>query len=500
MTRRPHRRWLAGFLLPALAAPAVAFEVRPSLTLSGLYSDNITLAPKGSEQDEYVGIVQPRIGISSAGTRYDFQLDYQLQAIFYGDQSDANEAFSIGRTSLRLDVVPETFTVTGNAEISQVVADPQGQVPLGNVPRAGNLQDQAIYRLTPEFRQDVFGNELLLQATFGQVRFGNNALATGNAVQFEDADFLELRNRFTSAERDRGLGWLLRHEYSEYDYTVVRFERQLADLALNWQFANGWAPFVAGGVESDFADPTQSKMDVGTWQAGVRFADGNSQYEVSLGERSFGSNLRILLERTLPGSPESRIRASYTENPTVVEQLAALQIPSDIVVPGPGESANLPPQLFAPGTGAAFIQRQGDLSLFYRRDRIGVNVTLFAQRNEFIPVPGSGNATAQENEQYGLSLGTTYQLGQRLGFFADLQFADRRFSDAVAPDPVTGSTDLNDTFVNARTGVNYSLGQQTRLSLSVATQRRYDVEPTAGGASFEFTENQVQVLLTRDFF
>jgi hypothetical protein len=478
---------LAG-LLAAGAAPGA--EIVPSLSLTGVYSDNVTIAPKGLEEEDFIGIVQPGIRINADGSRYEFVLDYQLQGIFYADQEDADEAYSIGQANLKLELLPERFTLTGDARISQIVVDPQARVPNSNLPVIGNRQDVAALRLVPEWQERILGNDLVIQGTVGEILFSDDAL--------QDVSFLELRNSYATPERDRGLSFRLRHEYQNYDYEVVEIKRQLAELALYLELGGGWAPFVAGGVESDFATPTDASMDVGTWQAGLRRNTERSRIELSFGERSFGSNLRVLLERTLGDDSGDFIRVSYAENPRTVEELAAVTVPPTAGGPppqtDPGLPPDLPPELFPPGTGDTFLQRRSEIAAGWSFNRLDIRFTLFDQDNDRITAGDSPDTLNQQNNQTGGTVVASYSLGQRFRVFGNLRIADRTFESA-------GVTTSADTLTTGRLGVSYDLGSRTTISGWVGTQRRTNVEDD-GAPDPEllgFEENQIALSVARTF-
>lgn len=478
---------VAGVLAAGVAAGA---EVIPTLSLTTIYSDNITLAPAGREQDDFIGIVQPGLRINAEGSRYQFALDYQLQGIFYADQADADEAYSIGQANLGLEVLPERFTLTGDARISQIVVDPQARVPNSNLPLVGNRQDVAALRLVPEWQERIFGNDLVLQATLGEILFSDDTL--------QDVSFLELRNSYATPERDRGVSFRLRHEYQNYDYDVIEIRRQLAELALYLELGGGWAPFVAGGVESDFANPTNATMDVGTWQAGLRRNTERSRIELSFGERSFGSNLRVLLERRLGDDSGDFIRVSYAENPRTVEELAAVTVPPTVdgapPQTDPGLPPDLPPELLPPGTGDTFLQRRSEIAAGWTFNRVDLRFSLFNQDNDRITAGNSPDALSQETRQVGGTVVASYSLGQRFRVFGNLRIADRTFESA-------GVTTSADTLTTGRLGVSYDLGSRTTLSGWVGTQRRTNVEAdfAPDPELLGFEENQIALSVARNF-
>src|SRR5450830_1196379 len=74
-------------LLTTQAAPVLAAEWRftPELTLRETYSDNITLAPSGSEQSGFVTEIAPGFTITGKGRRSQLRATYQARSINYSN-------------------------------------------------------------------------------------------------------------------------------------------------------------------------------------------------------------------------------------------------------------------------------------------------------------------------------------------------------------------------------------------------------------------------------
>ena len=87
-------------------AKALAGEwtFEPSVSVSETYSDNITLATSGSEQDDYVTQVNPSIKIEGKGKGLELDFDYTMQNIFYKnstrDDDIKNQLSASGKATL----------------------------------------------------------------------------------------------------------------------------------------------------------------------------------------------------------------------------------------------------------------------------------------------------------------------------------------------------------------------------------------------------------------
>jgi hypothetical protein len=479
-------------LLLAAAAPAQALDVVPRVTLGAIVTDNVRLSPKELEESDVIGLVQPGITIQSQGNRYDFYLDYALQAFFYADQEESDQTFSIGNTRLGVDILPETFRVTGVASIAQTIIAPDVPAPAGNLPIVANRQDQTIVQVTPEWRQRLGAAEGNFSFTAGRVMFGES--------QFEDIPFQEWRNTIDGPDRERGLTWALSHQYGAYDYTTIELKRQSVDLSLFSNLGSNFVPFVTVGVESDFADPTTATLDFFTWYAGLRYGTPSTTAEVAYGERSFGNNVRLSLRRQAADRPGNFIQASYTETPQTPANLASagqLPPPGTPIIPGqpppldPGFPTDQPPLILPPALAQSFLTKRGQVAVGRQMIRSRFRVTLFAEDLESVPFVGQPSQDAFGSSQTGVTGNYSYDIGSRVTFQAFLTITDQEFSQG---DTVTTAA----TVIFGRLGLDFQLGQKTKLSTWVGTNRWENVSGTSNQAGFE--QNSLGVFLTRSFF
>ncbi|MEZ5566610.1 MAG: hypothetical protein R3F24_14375 [Gammaproteobacteria bacterium] len=245
------RRLIVLIAASMLSQPALAVDIGGRVSVGAIYSDNVTLAPKGLEDGDTIFRADPSIFIASVGRRYDFRLDYTLEAFYYVDQPDSTSIFNQGDVNLDLGIIPEHLFLNTSASIAQVVVDPKQPFSNTNLPQINNRSDAVRYQFGPELRQDFLGTSLNIRYDVGRVNYDDETL--------QDGDFQVLNSDWTGPDKERGLTWAVHHEYLKYDYDISpSAERQLAELTLILQIGNGWAPFVSGGMESDVYDRTNA--------------------------------------------------------------------------------------------------------------------------------------------------------------------------------------------------------------------------------------------------
>lgn len=472
------------------ALPASAVEVIPTLTAGAFYTDNVLLAPPGQESDDLIGLVQPGVRITSAGQRHDFSLDYRLQALFYNEQSDSDTTFSLGRTQLGLQLLPERFILTGLASISQTIIDPQEVIPGNNLPITANRQDQVEMRVTPEWRQPIGDADLRLAYTRGVVSFESDA--------FRDVDFNEFNNSLVGPQRDRGLTWRVSHFYGGYDYQVVEIKRQTVDLFLFAEMGSGWAPFVSVGTESDFAEPTSADLNYFTWSAGLRRNTERTRVEASYGDRSFGKNVNFLLQRQLGSRDGDFIRASYSESPRNPATLQGVALPvfgDPVPVPPGGIDPDLDPGqtpvILPPGLAQSFLTKRGQIVVSKEFIRSLLSLTIFVDDFTSIPFGSDIDEATTKTRQQGVAGAYTYRVGAKVSLKASLRYADREFQS-------DGEIVSADDLFFGRLGLEYQLGPKTSITTFLGTDRQLNREGQV--LNREYEQNIAGVTLTRTFF
>lgn len=461
-------------------------DVSGSVSVGAIYSDNINLAPDGFEEDDFIYRAAPSISLSSIGRRYDFQLDYTLEALYYQDQDDSTEVYNQGDATLDIEVLEEHLFLNTLASISQVVVDPEQPFSSSNIPQTGNRTDATRFRIGPEWRQDIFGSSLNVRYDVGRVDYDDETV--------QDGKYQDLNTDWTGPEKDRGLTWAIRHEYRNYDYELSEdAKRQLAELTLIYEMSGGWAPFVSGGLESDVQNRSDASLEDGIWRAGLRRNTARTAFEAYAGERSFGSSWGASFQRQYGADSGDIFLVSYAETPTTNEELdSTITLPTD---PPPGTTTPpgpvvpppvVPPEVTAPGSGRFYLEKRGDLILARSFNRNAVSLNLFYEDDETLDetTPEDSDTTRQT----GLTLVWVYEFGARTQAILDGYYANREFSRVNAAD------DEDDIF-RLRLGMSYQLGTRTALSGWVAREERSGSDTETNN----YTENQVGLYVGRTF-
>lgn len=151
---RQYRRGalLAGLMVmwsPSLLAGQ--WRVDSFINASETYTDNVALAPVGSEETDFVTQLTPGITVHGAGTRSKLDLDYRLQNLIYASDGDRNSTHSQLTAGGELELVKDIFSVDASGSISQQIVDASGRIGVDNL-NLGNRADVAAYGLGPHLR------------------------------------------------------------------------------------------------------------------------------------------------------------------------------------------------------------------------------------------------------------------------------------------------------------------------------------------------------------
>jgi hypothetical protein len=173
-------------LAGAPAALAVEWDFSQRVSAGVYWTDNVTAAPKGFEESEWVASVSPGFSFQLDSPRGEATLEYDAQALWYQDNSDFNDVYHQFLGNGQLVVMPQKLFVDGFARYDQQNIDPAGRVGTGNLIQTGNRTDAAMYGFSPWYT-DRFGQwgEGLARFTYQAVRYQNT---DQTATRVQDSD------------------------------------------------------------------------------------------------------------------------------------------------------------------------------------------------------------------------------------------------------------------------------------------------------------------------
>ncbi|MEZ5591648.1 MAG: TIGR03016 family PEP-CTERM system-associated outer membrane protein [Gammaproteobacteria bacterium] len=175
-----------GFALSALgfsmaSAQAAEWRILPALTVSGTYHDNITQAPSGAEESDFVTEVNPGISIQADGSRLNLDLSYTMQNLFYAENSDDNTTNHELTADANAELMRKFLFLDVFGSYQQVLLSPEGTGGSDNTTITDNRTDAWTYSLSP-YAVTRFGNLAAeLRYTFEKVGYAESEAETAAA-------------------------------------------------------------------------------------------------------------------------------------------------------------------------------------------------------------------------------------------------------------------------------------------------------------------------------
>lgn len=95
------------------------WRFRSSVAAKETYTDNVRLAPRGSEQSDWITELTPSVGVSARGARLQLSADYAFTYKAYANNDQANGHTNALRSNALLDVWDRKFFLQGAASVAQ---------------------------------------------------------------------------------------------------------------------------------------------------------------------------------------------------------------------------------------------------------------------------------------------------------------------------------------------------------------------------------------------
>lgn len=464
------------------------WEVTPRISVSVEATDNVTLAPRGEEESDLIGTLNPGISFRHEGPRSDTRIGYQLNARVHADETREDRITHSLRASNDLEIVREAFFLETRATRTEQATSLLAPGGLGGSTPRDNLQETTRYSISPVLRTRYgsFANQEL-RYTFDEIR---NHRSDRSDSQGQRVDY----TLDSGAAFNRPF-WQLSASYQEerFDDGPTGEFGEVGATA-GYRFGRSLRVFGTAGQEfNDFAT-TRREDDDTFWEVGVGWAPTRlTSIEARYGERFFGENRSLSVNHR---SRRATYRLSYSEGISSTRRRGG----SDFL--GLAEQLGLTvEELFDQFTldevnqllsdrgfdealtEGFFLTRnwRGSWAYDTGRSRFGVNV--FHTRRSSETRTGTG-LFEDNNQRTGINASWQWEYSPRTTTELRTGFTEVEFQGDERKD--------EQTFIRA--SMSRSLGQDTSVRLSYRYQRRDSDE-----AANEYQENSVIGTLTRTF-
>lgn len=384
----------------ALAVPASSgaapWEIEPRVALGQIWTDNIALAADGLEESEWVTELRPGFTLGTDGPRARVTLDYDLQALWYADNSDLDDTYHQLDGNGEFVLAPESLFLDTFARFEQQNIDTRGLISSGNFFDSDNRTDVFVFGASPYHlgRWGSWGESEVRYQHQG-VRYSNT---DPSALPPEDSDTNAIFASLGSPSAARGYSWRASGSYNRTDFDEAReFEYARVALDVGVPISLRTRLTATAGQESDVEeDPSIGGLDSWFWFVGFAWQPSELQtLEAQVGRRFFGTAWEVHWRRR--GS-RGELSVDYTEEPTTS---AGVLGDDGIFVPG----------FEAGGVGSldarVFLQKRLSGTANYELARSSIRVQLYADRREY------QDTTSETEELYGLLLFYGWEVAAR---------------------------------------------------------------------------------------
>lgn len=461
---------------PAAQESSASLGARLSASVGS--SDNVTLAPTGSEQSERIADVTAGIAFSRTQTRLDTNLAYQIQGLFYDEAQDADEVFHQLNASGRLALVLNHLFVDFLGVYDQTITDATGKYSVNNIALTGDRTDVAIVGLSPNLALFIGDN-----AT-GELRFGKTRLDYHDPELVDSAEEA-FHYRLDNHQRLSGVAWGTDYSQEKYEYEAqgaVEFETFESDLGF---WIGPHRVFTIQGLETDytqlgaFGESAKGGLDEHFWYFGTEWRPNErTSLEWSVGERFFGDTARFLWQRQTRGG--GALSVSYAEEPNTFlrEQLNSIRRVGELA---PIDS------LDGPTGNRLYLQKRFDAGYLLNRNKSTLGLRLFSERRFDIFDAILEIADTETEEYRGFELSWGWEIDSRSTLGASMQKA-RRFSTLNVVD---------DRLEYVTIDWRRRVGRTSELTVT-ASQQSSDPQSDLGNA-LQYKENQLTVSFSRTY-
>jgi uncharacterized protein (PEP-CTERM system associated) len=465
----------------AWSASASDWKVEAGVSGRETYTDNVTLSAS-NKQSDFVTEVNPYIGASKRGARFEADLQYSMQNLFYADLSSRNRTNHRLAARAKSELYEEHLYLDATASVSQQNTSLLGAA--GDSANAtGNVSDVYTLSVSPYWRQR-FGSTANFLARYAHSEFTSNT--SGLASSSTDGVSASL----TSGTAFKDIFWGLDYSDQQTNYSGrsdVRFTT--ASGTVGYIFTpkfrvSGTVGYDKNEYETLGTEPPQG----GFWSAGFAWVPSNrTSLSASMGERYTGKTYGLAFDHR---ARTTTWHAGYSQATTTTStQFASgnTQNTFDVLFndplfvsrfPDPGQRTievllfiinnNLPPEFSTSLlSNRVFLNKRFDASVSYKTAKTVSTLSVFNNVRESLE-SGSQSALftdifnlSDTVKQRGVNASWLWRMNSRLSANVALGRTRSGYPEQSRTDDLTTlNVGLNRTFDTQLTGSVYLRRQQ----------------------------------------
>ncbi len=278
------------FFITERIALAGEWSVIPSVYVGASNNDNIFLSSPGAESSDSILQVNPAIRVDGVGRRGNVSLYYEMQNIFYRENSEFSDTYHILNARGNVELFPELFFIDASVGRAQQTISRDDAIPLDNISISANRTDVDIVSVSPFIRTNI-GDELTTEIRYESARTSYDQGILEDVIN--KAVYADLRNNLTSSRAQWGVIYSNRKFEAEIGGNYS-YQRTYVDIDYS---ATGQLGLLAsGGYENNgYNQTTITRTEKGsTWDVGLRWNPGRQNtISIRVGERVFGKTMSL---------------------------------------------------------------------------------------------------------------------------------------------------------------------------------------------------------------
>ncbi|MFP4494628.1 MAG: TIGR03016 family PEP-CTERM system-associated outer membrane protein [Halochromatium sp.] len=474
------RNALGVFLMtvtPLALALDEAWDFTPRLSLSQDYSDNIGLASPGEEESEFITQLNTGFNLNRDGARARAQLGYNLQSLFYWQDSNDSALFHQFFGNGRVDLLPERFFIDSAASFSQRQLT-RARAGADNLNLDNNRGDVLTFSISPVYLQQF---EDLATA---QLRYSYNRVDTqGNEGGNSQLNTVSLN--LDSGPQFSRFGWGLALNYSQTDADGgASTTQQNAEALGRWNVTDRLDLFAVVGYEQDAFDQDDgnTQSDGLIWRLGSTYEpSARTLLEAFFGKRAFGTNYGATARHRMRNS---QFTLDYTESVTSVTQFEIDQtiprgvnqtIEEALIVDGEPFLFDLEtPEL----RSGSFVSKRLSAGYTGQRRKLGWGLRVFHEQRDY-------EISNDSEEAQSIAGNLSWQWRPRTSVFANASRQESTFAGQAGEETLSAT----------QFGISRQFGNQVSASVQYSYRDLESSRPESDG----YQENRVSATLQKTF-
>jgi hypothetical protein len=479
---------------------AKGWRITPSFTLSEVYSDNVSLAVKGSEKGAFITELSPGISIRNRASRNNLNLDYRMQNLHNAGGRGDFDVFHQLRFESSSEIIRNALFLDLGSNIGQQNISNR-TIASDNLSGGENRTNVTAYRISPYWTPHINGY------VDGEVRFSYANLMLDGDTPASDIETIGYSARLNSGKRFSRIRWLIDHSSETQKRSSgdedVKFQESLAEIRAHYN--RHFNVFTQVGYsDNEFVGSNNSNKNGffysfgAKWKPNERFfveaAWGNNSFVTvdvmptrhmhwvtTYRNKKIGTNLGNTWETHFDFRTKRSIwTASYLEDTTTTQQ-ALLELQSFAVedefgntIVTPGAQNPVQSNIFLPTlSDEVFVRKSGAISVSYRSGKTALSARFTSENRVF-------QETGVTNDVIGVSGSFDWQFTKLSSFFIRPSWMHTTDEDL--------SEDRFDVVLGFSRRIPVNIGRSGRLFAQA--QYRY-VNQSSDQPENEYQENRI---------